>query len=43
VAYVTVCLGLCIHATTTVLWPFDWDYPGEPATEETFSHTYAGY
>jgi len=24
--------------TTTVLWPFVWDYPGEPVPEETFTH-----
>jgi len=21
--------------TTTVLWPFFWDYPGEPVSEDT--------
>jgi len=27
-------------ATTTIdLWPFVWDYPGEPVPEETFTHT----
>jgi len=25
--------------TTTILWPFVWDYLGEPAPEETFTHT----
>jgi len=24
--------------TTTVLWPFVWDYPGEPVPEETLTH-----
>jgi len=24
--------------TTTILWPFVWDYPYEPVPEETFSH-----
>jgi len=24
--------------TTTVLWPFVRDYPGEPVPEETFTH-----
>jgi len=26
------------HATTTVLWHFVWDYPGEPVPEETLTH-----
>jgi len=25
---------------TTVLWPFVWDYPGEPVPEETFTHSH---
>jgi len=24
--------------TTTVLWPFVWDYQGEPVPEETLTH-----
>jgi len=24
------------HTTTTVLWPFFWDHPGEPVPEENF-------
>jgi len=24
---------------TTLLWPFDWDYPGETVPEETFTHS----
>ena len=24
----------------TVLWLFVWDYPGEPVTEETFTHSH---
>ena len=24
------------HHTTTVLWPFIWDHPGEPVSEENF-------
>jgi len=27
--------------TTTVLWPFFWDHPGEPVPEENFRHTKA--
>jgi len=23
-----------------VLWPFVWDYPGEPVPEETFTHSH---
>jgi len=26
--------------TTTVLWPFIRDYPGEPVPEETFTHSH---
>jgi len=26
------------NTTTTVLWPFVWDYPGEPVPEETLTH-----
>jgi len=28
-----------IITTTTVLWPFVLDYPGEPVAEETFTHS----
>jgi len=33
---------LCPYTTTTttILWPFVWDYPHEPVPEETFTHTY---
>jgi len=24
--------------TTIILWPFVWDYPGEPVPEETFTN-----
>jgi len=24
----------------TVLWPFDWDYLGEPVPEESFTHSH---
>ena len=24
------------HRTTTILWPFFWDHPGEPVPEENF-------
>jgi len=27
-----------VITTTTVLWPFVRDYPGEPEPEETFTH-----
>ena len=30
--------GLKTATTTTVLWPFVQDYPGEPIPEETFTH-----
>jgi len=29
-----------ITTTGFVLWPFVWDYPGEPVTEETYSPTH---
>jgi len=39
-------IGLSVHssvsltttATTTILRPFVWDYPGEPVPEETLTH-----
>jgi len=30
--------GRCDTTTTTVLWPFVQDYPGEPVPEETLTH-----
>jgi len=27
------------YYTTTILWPFVLDYPGEPVSEETFTHS----
>ena len=33
-------LCVCTTTTTTVLWPFVWDYPGEPVPEETFTHSH---
>jgi len=27
------------HIHTTVLWPFFWDYPGDPVPEENFFWT----
>ena len=29
--------------TTTILWPFPWDYLGEPAPEETFTHSHLSW
>jgi len=31
-------VGICTNTTTTttILWPFFWDYPGEPVPEENF-------
>jgi len=31
-----VIVNLYHHYTMTVLWPFFWDYPGEPVPEENF-------
>ena len=31
-------LTLQTTTTTTILWPFVRDYPGEPVPEETFTH-----
>ena len=31
-------LDILSTTTTTILWPFAWDYPGEPLPEETFTH-----
>jgi len=35
---VIVVLIVCSETTTTVLWPFVRDYPGEPVPEETLTH-----
>jgi len=34
-----------ILKTTTMidLWPFVWDYPGEPVPEETFTHSHLSW
>jgi len=31
---------LITTTATTMLWPFVWDYPGEPVPEETFTHSH---
>jgi len=30
-------------ATTTILWPFGWDYPVEPVPKETFTHSHLSW
>jgi len=32
-----------LTTTTTVLWPFVWDYPGEPVPEETFTQSHLSW
>ena len=34
--YIRMSFVICINRTTTVLWPFFWDHPGELVTEENF-------
>jgi len=32
-----------VNSSNNILWPFVWDYPGEPVPQETFTHSHLSW